>query len=256
MADTDYAQGDYRVVAERLRPATLDLVAWCDPQSGSIVLDSASGTGNVALACAGRGCRAVALDLEIALLRTLPPPAAGGVPTVVGDVMALPLASDAVDHVLSTFGMVYAPDPARVMSEATRVCRPGGFVALSSWAEDGFQPRARALLAQTEAAAGEYVPEIPPAWTSIESLRRTLSPAGDVEVRRGRLENRFPSAAAWWELASTSAPPVVAARSRLTRSAYVELGERLQALVDECSEHGDGELILGEEYLLARVRVR
>lgn len=254
MAPTDYAAGNYRVVAERLRPAALELVAWCDPRPGSVVLDSAAGTGNVALACHERGCQAVAVDLEVAQLKGLERPERGRVRTLVGDVMALPLASAAVDHVLSTFGMVYAPDPERVTAEAARVCRPGGFVAVTSWAEDGFQPRARAELARAESAVGEPVPEIAPAWTSIQALRRTLAPIGEVEVRRGWLEIRIQSAAAWWELTSAAAPPVVAARARLTSTAFRRLGERLQSLVEEYSEPGDGGLVLREEYLLARAR--
>jgi ubiquinone/menaquinone biosynthesis C-methylase UbiE len=256
MAGTDYSAGDYRVVAQRLRPAAVELVAWCAPRPGSVVLDSASGTGNVALECHQRGCQTLAIDLEIAQLRALAQPAEGRVHTVVGDVMRLPLAARTVDHVLSAFGMVYAPDPGTVAAEAARVCRPGGFVALTSWAEDGFQPRARAELARAESAVGQYVPEIAPAWTSISALRRTLAPLGDVEVRNCWLETRVPSAAAWWEQAAAAAPPVVAARARLSPAAFDHLGEQLRRLVEAHSERSDGGLVLREEYLLARARVQ
>lgn len=256
MAVTDYSAGDYRVVAERLRPAAVELVAWCDPQPGSVVLDSAAGTGNVSLECHQRGCQAIALDLEVAQPRALAQPARGHVQTLVGDVARLPLASRVVDHVLSTFGMVYAPDPDRVAAEASRVCRAGGFVALTSWAEDGFQPRARAELARAESAVGEHVPEIAPAWTSMPALERTLAPIGEVEVRSGWLESHVPSAAAWWERTSAAAPPVVAARAKVSPAAFERLGQQLQLLVEAHSERSDDGLVLREEYLLARARIR
>ncbi|WP_225858775.1 class I SAM-dependent methyltransferase [Streptomyces albicerus] len=45
---------------------------------------------------------------------------------VVGDAMALPFPTDAFDVVLSTFGVMFAPDPGRAAAEPVRVCRSGG----------------------------------------------------------------------------------------------------------------------------------
>lgn len=41
----DYRQGDYRVVAERLRPASAQLVEWCAPAAGGLVVDVGAGSG-------------------------------------------------------------------------------------------------------------------------------------------------------------------------------------------------------------------
>jgi ubiquinone/menaquinone biosynthesis C-methylase UbiE len=252
--NTDYAQGDYRVVAERLLPAAEALVAWCEPEAGSLVLDSAAGSGNVARTCVRRGCRAVALDLEPEQLRLLRADEAG-VGLLCGDARRLPLADASVDHTFSTFGMIYAPDPRATAEEAGRVCRPGGFVGLTAWPAGGFQTRAQALLARLDSKS-DVDPDdaIDAAWTSEERITETLGPLGTVDVRRERLESRHADARAWWEATAAVAPPLVSARARMSAADFDDLGKRACDLIEEfCERDADG-IVLVQEYLLARVR--
>jgi hypothetical protein len=76
--------------------------------------------------------RVVAVDLEVAQLR-LGRERDHGVGWVVGDAVALPLRDGSADQVLSTFGLIFAPDPARAVEQAARVCRPGGVLGLATW---------------------------------------------------------------------------------------------------------------------------
>ena len=255
MRKTDYGQGDYRVVAERLLPAAEALVGWCRPEVGSLVLDSGAGTGNVARTCLGRGCRALALDLEpkqLMLLREL----AADIPLVCGDACRLPLDDDSVDHVFSTFGMIYAPDPAATVSEAGRVCRPGGFVAVTAWPVGGFQARAQAMLAGIDEDAGVLPADVMDgAWTTEERMAETLGVLGAVDVDRGRLESWYPDARAWWEATAAVAPPLVNARARMSEADFAEFGRRACDLVEEFSDEGDDGIVLAQEYLLARASV-
>lgn len=62
MDKVDYRKGDYRAVADRLRPAAELVVEWCAPQPGHLVVDVAAGSGNVARLCAARAARVVAVD--------------------------------------------------------------------------------------------------------------------------------------------------------------------------------------------------
>jgi demethylmenaquinone methyltransferase/2-methoxy-6-polyprenyl-1,4-benzoquinol methylase len=91
------------------------------------VLDLACGTGDLALAVAGRGARVTGLDLTprmIALARAKP--GAGGVHWLVGDMTTLPVASGGVDAVTIGYGLRNVPDLDAAIREIHRVLRPGG----------------------------------------------------------------------------------------------------------------------------------
>ena len=55
-----------------------------------------------------------------------------------GDDEALPFADASFDRVISTFGVMFAPDHEKAAAEMIRVCRPGGRIGLASWTPAGF----------------------------------------------------------------------------------------------------------------------
>ena len=88
------------------------------------------------------------------------------VETRVADAEALPFADASFDAVLSTFGVMFAPDHARAASELARVCRPGGRIGLANWTPDSLIGRMFKIL-------GRHVP--PPAGLqSPASTAKTL----------------------------------------------------------------------------------
>ena len=67
----------------------------------------------------------------------------------VADAQDLPFDRDSFDHVISVYGVQFAPDQHRAASEMLRVCRPGGTIALASpiadaWSGDFFGINTRA----------------------------------------------------------------------------------------------------------------
>ena len=54
------------------------------------------------------------------------------------DAEELPYAEASFDVVLSTFGVMFAPDHDKSAAEMLRVCRPGGRIGLASWTPQGF----------------------------------------------------------------------------------------------------------------------
>ena len=54
------------------------------------------------------------------------------------DAEALPFPDASFDVVLSTFGVMFAPNQQQAASELIRVCRPGGKIGLANWTPDGF----------------------------------------------------------------------------------------------------------------------
>ena len=54
------------------------------------------------------------------------------------DAKALPYKNAAFDAVVSLIGAMFAPRPELVAAELTRVCRPGGIIAMGNWTGSGF----------------------------------------------------------------------------------------------------------------------
>ncbi|MCF6524797.1 methyltransferase domain-containing protein [Streptomyces sp. JJ36] len=112
------------------------------------VLDVGTGTGPAALAAAAAGADTVGLDLEQGMLRLAADRARqqdrrlpGAVRFLAANALALPFRAGTFDVVLPTFGVMFAPDPARAAAELVRVTRPGGVLAVASWTPDGVMGR-------------------------------------------------------------------------------------------------------------------
>lgn len=253
--EVDYTKGDYRTVAERLLPAARRLVELCAPDAGQQVVDVAAGSGNVAHLCRARGARVVAVDREVEQLR-LGRREDDGIGWVVGDAVALPLADDCADQVLSTFGLIFAPEPARAVEQAARVCRSGGVLGLATWSGHHLQ-RAQydVMTAFLPDLRGGHDPLA--TWGSESAVAEQLRHvADDVTVERGALTRTYASIDAWWEDRSRTAPPVVTARQHLSDQDFVGLGKRLRSAVQPFARPTDGGVQLDDEYLLVVARIR
>ncbi len=93
-----------------------------------VVLDLASGTGDIALMMASRGARRViGLDITHHMLE-LARRKGGDVAYVTGDMGALPVADASVDVITTGYGLRNVPDLDDAIAEMARVLRPGGRV--------------------------------------------------------------------------------------------------------------------------------
>ena len=249
---TDYSQGDYRVVATRLQPAAQELVTAAAPAAGNLVVDVAAGTGNVARLCTARSATVVAVDRspeQLALGRADPDP---DIAWVVGDAHALPVASQVADAALSTFGLIYAEQPAVAVAEMARICRPGGTIGLTAWQADGCQRAFATLLRDALDLTVDH--DFLVVWGTPAAIQAQLAPvARDVEVRAAELVDRYPSVDEWWRSREAS-PPMANARCLLDDAGYAELGRRMRAVAHEFGEH-EGGLTLRDRYLVATARV-
>jgi SAM-dependent methyltransferase len=115
------------------------------------VLDVATGTGNTLRAAALAGARSVrGIDLTPELLDLARArAAAAGIDALfdTGDAESLPYETASFDRVVSTFGVMFAPDQRRAAGELVRVCRPGGRIAVTAWMPDGLFGRMSSVLA-------------------------------------------------------------------------------------------------------------
>ena len=139
-----WASGDYAVIGTTLQLVGESLAEACDLRYDESVLDVAAGNGNATLAAARRGCAVVSTDYVQALLDRGAERARAerlNVAFRVADVEDLPFADASFDAVLSTFGVMFAPDQSRAASEMLRVCRPGGRIGMANWTPDSLVGR-------------------------------------------------------------------------------------------------------------------
>src|SRR6266404_9755802 len=124
-----WSSGDYAVVGTTLQIVGEELCEALDIRAGQKVLDVAAGNGNVSLAAARRWCDVVATDYVPALLERARERAAAerlDIEFREADAEALSFPDASFDVVVSTFGVMFAPDQDRCAAEMVRVCKSGG----------------------------------------------------------------------------------------------------------------------------------
>ncbi len=169
-----WSEGNYSVIGSTLSLISEVLVATLDPQADWRVLDVATGNGNTALAAARCGCQVTGVDYVPALLEAGRRRAeADGLPVTFteGDAEALTFPDASFDAVLSTLGVMFAPDQERTAAELLRVCRPGGRIGLANWTPDGF-------VGQMFKVIGRHLP--PPPGVSSPALWGTEERIGEL----------------------------------------------------------------------------
>lgn len=224
-----WGKGNWSEVAKRLQPVANRLVAAAGVPPGSRVLDVAAGDGNVASAAAAIDARVIASDLNSDLItmgreRTL------GMPVVWcgADIEILPFPDSTFDFVLSTFGVMYAPDREKAVAEMFRVAVPGGVVAVANWMRQGWQGRLASVM----------VKHVPPPkgrldpldWGEPEKVTELFSPhTEELSFERNVLWDEFASVEAWWEKAQVNSPPLASIKETKTAEEFEALGRDLMA---------------------------
>ena len=241
-----WALGDYPAIAERLQPAAEALVEAAGVQDGHRVLDVAAGTGNTAAAALGRGARVVASDFAPTMVelgrRRLP-----GIEWVEADAQDLPFEDGGFDRVLSTFGAMFAPDPARTAAELLRVTKPGGVVGMTTWAAGSILDAAARILREALQAASAEDPAT--RWQDHDDIRGHFGGAR-VTVETRTLTWRFESPEAWLSFISGKAPPIVAARAAIGEDRWPDVAARILAAVADTHITPDGGFLEETPYLL------
>ena len=248
-----WSSGDYAVVGTTLQIVGEELCESLalDVRAGQKVLDVAAGNGNAALAAARRWCEVVATDYVPALLERARERAEAerlAIEFREADVEALPFADGSFDVVISTFGVMFAPDQARAAAEMLRVCKSGGKIGLANWTPEGF-------IGRLFKAIGKHVP--PPAGVKSPALWGTQARivelfdahASSITTAPRSFVFRYRSPQHWLEVFKTYYGPVLKAFAALTPTAQAALERDLLALVDEGNRATDGSMVVPSEYL-------
>lgn len=252
-----WAAGDYAAVATPLVIVAEELCEAMDLRAGSRVLDVATGSGNAALAAARRRCDVTGIDFVPQLLERARERAAVErleVRFVEGDAEQLGFPDGAFHYVVSTFGVMFAPDQERVANELVRVCRKGGRIGLASWTPEGFVGEWFRATARRAPPPPGLRP--PLAWGSEARLRELF--AGGVaflETRRRSFVFRYRSSAHWLEFFRTQFGPTRQAFEKLDASAAEDFAGELLELLARHNRSGDETLAVPGEYLEALITV-
>jgi Ca2+-binding RTX toxin-like protein len=239
-----FYQANGEIVGELLAEA-------CDLRWDERVLDVAAGNGNATLAAARRGCRVTSTDYVPALLDQAAERARAERLVVTfqeADAEALPFPDASFDAVLSTFGVMFAPDQPRAAAELARVCRPGGRIGLASWTPDG-------LIGRLFKVLGRHLPPpagvLPPSLWGVEAHLHSLfgDRASAIALTPRTFNFRYRTAAHFVQVFRTWYGPVHKAFAALPAERAVDLEHDLVGLLNGTNRAGPDSLVVPSEYL-------
>ena len=254
-----WSSGDYAVIGTTLQIVGEELCEALDIRSSASVLDVAAGNGNVSLAAARRWSDVIATDYVAELLeRARKRAQADGLHNITfreADAEALPFSDASFDIVVSTFGVMFAPDQERAASEMIRVCKGRGKIGLANWTPQGF-------IGQLFAAIGKYVPPVPGVkppvlWGTRERIAELFeADSSSIERAQRLFMFRYRSPRHWINIFRTFYGPMVKAFGALSSDGQTALERDLLALIDRFNISGDGTMVVPGEYLQAVITRR
>ncbi|MCU7872903.1 MAG: class I SAM-dependent methyltransferase [Candidatus Thiodiazotropha sp. (ex Lucinoma borealis)] len=246
-----WGSGDYGRIGVTLQISGEQLCESMDIRSGQSVLDIAGGNGNVALAAARRFCKVISTDYVPALLEQSRARAEAeglAIDYREADAENLPFMDNSFDNVVSTFGVMFAPNQAKAASELIRVCKPGGKIGLANWTPESF-------IGQLFKTVGRYVPpptgiSSPAMWGTEEFLNRNFGMYVEhINYTTRQFNFRYHSPQHWLDIFSTYYGPTLKAFDVLDEIAGQSLGEDILQLIREHNRATDGAMVVPSDYL-------
>ena len=246
-----WSSGDYAVVGTTLQIVGETLCEALDLRAGQQVLDVAAGNGNASLAAARRWCEVTSTDYVPALLQRGRERALAEhleLQFQEADAEALPFDDASFDAVISTFGVMFTPNPRRAADELLRVCRPGGKIGLANWTPDGF-------IGQVFKTLGRHVApprgiESPALWGTAERISMLFGThSAAIEMPRREFVFRYRSPTHWLDVFRTWYGPVLKAFAALEPAAQDALAADLLELIGKFNVARDGTMVVPSAYL-------
>jgi SAM-dependent methyltransferase len=246
-----WSSGDYAVVGTTLQIVGEELCEALDLRSGQKVLDVAAGNGNVTLAAARRWCDVVSTDYVPSLLERgrLRAAAEGlSVEFKEADAEALGFADASFDVVVSTFGVMFAPDHDKAAAGLVRVCKSGGKIGLANWTPEGF-------IGQLFKVIGKYLPppagsKSPALWGSKVHISELFGAAAlSIRTESRTFAFRYRSPEHFVEVFKSYYGPTLKAFAALDEANQQGLRDDLLALIRRMNRAEDGTMVVPSEYL-------
>ena len=218
--------------------------------AGDRVLDVATGSGNTALSAARRGCAVTGIDFVPEMLERGRERAAAERLRVAfnyGDAEAIPFPDASFDVVLSTYGVMFAPDPKLAAAEMLRVCRRGGRIGMANWTPEGMLGemfRLTAIFAPLPATLPS-----PVLWGVPDVVRERFGEGiSNLRVERRKVVFRHQTPESWVEFLKTYFGPTIRAHERSGQRA-AELTAAMVELAHRHNRSGNHTFLAYGEYV-------
>jgi SAM-dependent methyltransferase len=201
---------------------------------GERILDVATGTGWSARNGARAGAAVTGVDISedlLAVARELSAHVRPAIEFRQADAERLPFDDGVFDGIISTFGVMFAANQARAAAELARVCRPGGRLALATWAPTGAVAQFFGIIARYSDAPPP--PSSPLAWGDPAHVERLLGKAFDLKFEHGVSNAYHGSEQDIWDWYTRGFGPL----RQLTESLPPVRLERLKSEIDAYHRH-------------------
>jgi ubiquinone/menaquinone biosynthesis C-methylase UbiE len=246
-----WASGDYAMIGTTLQIVGELLAEAADIRADERVLDVAAGNGNASLAAARRFAQVTSTDYVPQLLdRGAARAQSEGLQIAfrVADAEKLSFMDEQFDVVLSTFGVMFAPDQERAASELLRVTRSGGRIGLASWTPEGFIGDLFRLIASFSGPPPGL--RSPMLWGSEPHIVQLFgTQAADIRSVRRHFHFRYRSAAHWIEVFRSFYGPTHKLYAALDSEQQARLSASITELLERLNTAGPRSLVVPGEYL-------
>jgi ubiquinone/menaquinone biosynthesis C-methylase UbiE len=163
------------------------------------------------------------------------------------DAENLPFETGSFDVVLSTFGVMFAPDHEQSARELMRVCRPGGRIGLACWTPEGF-------LGDLFRAVAAYVPPVPGVqspllWGTEPHIQKLFKETSSIRHTVQQFAFRYRSPEHFVDVFRSFYGPVHKAFAGLDAGGQAALEADLIALLRRLNRGGTNGLVVPGEYL-------
>jgi len=242
--------GNYFVSSRHLQWVSEALCEAMDLHATERALDIACGNGNASLSAARRGCRVTGIDLASDLLTQAHIRARAehvNLEALEGDAQNLSFADSSFDVILSTFGVMFAPDRQRAVGELLRVLKHGGKIGLATWWSNT-DVRISEVFARYESPP--TTEPSPNPWKDQAGLRALFGDRlSSLRIAPRQVMYRFPSPAAYAEMMLSSYPPWKKFAASLKPAALENLKRDLTEEAQRHNRSGDETLVSPRDYL-------
>jgi SAM-dependent methyltransferase len=246
-----WMSGNYGLFSTYMEKGAQEFFGRLQIEPGMRVLDVGCGAGQLALMAARAGADVTGSDIApnwIEQARARAEAEGLAVRFEEGDAESLPYADSQFDLVVSLIGAMFAPRPELVAQELTRVCRPGGRIAMANWSPKGFVGRMFKTIAAFLAPNGAPSPVL---WGDEPTVRQRLRPGiSDVQCTSYsyRFEYPFPPEEVV-EFFRANYGPMTRAFASLDANGQASLRRELVGLWSKHNQAQDGTTIVDAEYL-------
>jgi len=238
-----------------------EAIAASQLKPGATVLDVACGPGTLALMVAREAGRVHGIDFSETMLavfkKKIEQAGHGNIALHCGDAQTLPYPDAMFDAAFSLFGLMFFPDRKKGFAEIHRTLKPGGSIAVTSWAPVDQSPAMQTMFG----ALRVIKPDLPQPQRTISSLenpdvfRQEMQDAGFRNVEIRSITKPFPvtTISEFWEGMVKGSAPIQMLKKSMGEAAWRVkeilaldyLKERIPSLPTELTS--DAWLGLGEK---------